>query len=708
MKYKKENEYLTKLYFEETVRINEDGRYEVSLPWKGDHLPLPSNKEIAIKRLETTTRKLHHENLFTAYDDVFTEWASLGIIGNDPVESSSRHHEHYLPHRPVVKQQGTTKVRPVFDASARQVGSPSLNQCLESGPNLLELIPSLLLRFREHKYGIVADIEKAFLQISVRPKDRNFLKFFWWNGKENVEPKIMRHGRVRTIDILLRSFYVDDLITSLDNEAEILPFIEESHHILAEGKFNLRGWKYTGDDPEQVTSVLELIWNRREDELKINLDWLETYELEIVSKRVILSVIHRIFDPVGFLCPVLLMTKLMLQKMWKDNIPWDREVEDNMKLEFLKWFEELSSLKNLSVRRCFYPASSGQHGISVHTFCDASQFAYAAAVFIRIECADVVQVNLLVAKSTVAPVKTITIPRLELLAATVGFSVKNFGLFLSITEFKRLTDPTLWKHLPGAQNPANLPSRGCSAHQLSCSRWLEGPKWLLQTQENWPVAKPVFDEQSVLKERRKTHPTSKSLPFVCSLNQTENNESSSKDKKEDSSSRYYYYFSSYDRLLRMAAWMKRFIFNCKNSTSRITGELSHQEIKQAELKIVKMIQDEYFIHEVNRKKLNSLTTYKDGEGILRVKTKITYRKDSEDFKNPIILPSHHQVVERLIMTEHKKNSHAGLQMLLNILREHYWILNARKTVRSVLSKCVICLRHAKRNVTTPLCITPRK
>ncbi|GBN06424.1 hypothetical protein AVEN_78121-1 [Araneus ventricosus] len=84
----------------------------------------------------------------------------------------------------------------------------------------------------------------------------------------------------------------------------------------------------------------------------------------------------------------------------------------------------------------------------------------------------------------------------------------------------------------------------------------------------------------------------------------------------------------------MAAWMKRLIFNCRNSTSRITGELSHQEIEQAELKIVKMKQDEYFIHDVSRKKLNSLATYKDGEGILRVKTKITYRKDSEDFKNP--------------------------------------------------------------------------
>ncbi|GBN27321.1 hypothetical protein AVEN_190521-1 [Araneus ventricosus] len=218
--------------------------------------------------------------------------------------------------RPVVKQQGTTKVRPVFDASARQVGSPSLNQCLESGPNLLELIPSLLLRFREHKYGIVAAIEKAFLQISVRPEDRIFLKFFWWNGKENVDPKIIRHARVvfgvksspflleaelehhlkkylknstynqRTIDILLRSFYVDDLITSLDNESEILPFIEESYHILTEGKFNLRGWKYTGDDdPEQVTSVLGLIWNRREDELKINLDWRKYTNLKLYRRE---------------------------------------------------------------------------------------------------------------------------------------------------------------------------------------------------------------------------------------------------------------------------------------------------------------------------------------------------------------------------------------------------------------------------------------
>ncbi|GBL77718.1 hypothetical protein AVEN_152936-1 [Araneus ventricosus] len=184
--------------------------------------------------------------------------------------------------------------------------------------------------------------------------------------------------------------------------------------------------------------------------------------------------------------------------MWKDNIPWSREIKNNMKMEFLNWFEELSSLKNLFVSRCFSHAISGQHGISIHTFCDASQFANAAAVFIRIEYADI-HVNPLAAKLRVPPVTTTNIPRLELLAATVG-------------------------------------ARACT---------------------------------SVIR--------------------------------------------------------------------------AHQR---------------------------------------------------------------YQVVERLIMTEHKKNSHARLQMLLNVLREHYWILNARKTVRSVLSKCVICLRHAKRNVTTPSASLP--
>ncbi|PRD30049.1 UNVERIFIED_CONTAM: hypothetical protein NCL1_27557 [Trichonephila clavipes] len=112
-------------------------------------------------------------------------------------------------------------------------------------------------------------------------------------------------------------------------------------------------------------------------------------------------------------------------------------------------------------------------------------------------------------------------------------------------EIRELTDPTSGKIFLGALNPAALPSRGCCSHQLLCSRWWKGPKWLLHTEENWSVTKPIFDEPSILKEKRKTNPTSKNLPFVYSLNQFEN---SGKNNNEDSGS-------------QIATWiLKKFLF----------------------------------------------------------------------------------------------------------------------------------------------------
>ncbi|GFW62536.1 DUF1758 domain-containing protein [Trichonephila clavipes] len=179
----KENFELTD--FKNNMKILPDGRYEVKLPWKCNSENLPSNKELTWKRHLRMMNKLRNGKFFEDYKSVFRQWENLNIIERVP-EVELNNECHYLPHRPVIKlDSATTKIRPVFDASAREKGKPSLNDCLYKGVNLIELIPDILDRFRIYPVGIVADIEKAFLMLSVAPKDRDYLRFFSHAMKNN-------------------------------------------------------------------------------------------------------------------------------------------------------------------------------------------------------------------------------------------------------------------------------------------------------------------------------------------------------------------------------------------------------------------------------------------------------------------------------------------------------------------------------------------
>ncbi|XP_055932055.1 uncharacterized protein LOC129962334 [Argiope bruennichi] len=170
--------------------VDKDNRFVVHLPWLEDHPPLHDNFNLALKRLGNTVRKLKEENLYDDCNQIFEEWAREGIIEEVPK------HEihllaHYLPHRHVVKENSKTRIRPVFDASAKVKASPFLNDCLEKGINLVELIPTLLTRFRMNKFGVTTGIRKAFLQIRLKENDKDFLRFLWYNEKNEL--KYFRH-----------------------------------------------------------------------------------------------------------------------------------------------------------------------------------------------------------------------------------------------------------------------------------------------------------------------------------------------------------------------------------------------------------------------------------------------------------------------------------------------------------------------------------
>ena len=326
------------------VFVQQDSRYEVALPWKDNHAPLIGNRFLAEKILETVTKRLISESLFEVYDEVFQEWLREGII--EVVADDLNDKSYYLQHRHGVKENSTTRVRPVFDASAATKNAPSLNQCLETGPNLIELIPSILMRFRENKIGATADIKKAFLQVSITPSDRNVLKFLWWDKSEPRKIIVYRHRRVvfgvnsspfllgatieyhletmyssvdsdkqhKLLNILKRSFYVDNCVTSLRDESESIDFQNFAVSVMNRAGFLLRDWEFTGDRHNSVCSILGIIWNKQSDTLSLVIEPTD-YSNKAITKRIILSAAHKIFDPLGCASPTLLRPKLVLQKL---------------------------------------------------------------------------------------------------------------------------------------------------------------------------------------------------------------------------------------------------------------------------------------------------------------------------------------------------------------------------------------------------------
>lgn len=748
---KEETKQAVLLHFQETVRVREDGRFEVNMPWKIDHSPLPDNYEMAVKRLTSTYKKIEKGGLLEKYQDVLDEWKREGIVEDVP-DNQITTVGHYLAHRPVVKESSTFSIRPVFDASAKLKNQPSLNDCLETGVNLIESIPSILSRFRRFKIGVVSDIRKAFLQISLNPKERDFLRFLWYDEKGNL--KILRHTRVVfgvtcspyllgaviehhllresskatnnsftniVIEKLRESFYVDNCVTSINNESNIEPFIKEAIAIMNKGKFDLRGWEHTALDTCSLTNalkinVLGLMWDKQADILAISSEGLNFDENDKITKRKILSLVNKVFDPIGFITPAVLQPKLLLQSIWKNKEPWDAEVNNDVKRTFLKWTKELPHLMTIRIPR--WIGMTAASSISLHIFCDASKIAYAAVVFVRCQSTNGITVQLLQAKSRIAPMKVVTIPRMELLAATIGArlctaakdslklgNIQTFfwtdsstvltwirrndqwGTFVGnrIREIRQLTDPQQWLFVPGHLNPADLPSRGCSPQHLQKTRWWEGPDWLRLTEKEWPQSTISINENEVDSEKRRNVVSAKNTEVVSVIKQLATR------------------ISSMSKITRIIAWILRF----QPKANRSSADITEEEYDKAQRILFRCVQRECFNKEAERKSLKNLNVYKDSEDILRLKTRLTDEEETEEFLTPLILPSKHVIVERLIEQHHISQKHAGILTLLTILRRKVWILKGRKTIRSVIRKCMFCRRYQAKSLSVPIPALPK-
>lgn len=702
--------------FKKTMKINEEGRYEIALPFVEGCPSLKTNRSIAEQRLLSLTKKLTPE-FKKIYQQIFDDWETDGII-EQVQEDELSNFGHYLPHKAILKPTSlTTPVRPVFDASAKEKNSVSLNDCLEKGPNLLEVISSVVIRFRMRKVGIIADVKKAFLQISIRSEDRDFLRFLWWDKHDDKKIKVYRHRRLvfgltcssfllaatiittleeapikyeQTASQLKNGIYVDNCVTSVDDEESAIKFKEEAIKLFASAKFDLREWEWNCTEyTEEFTktiSVLGLTWDLVNDTLTCDIDKGDPLDNGPITKRKILSTAHRIFDPVGFTVPLAISPKLLLQGCWELEIGWNDPVPEQIAIKFKKWCEDLGKVKSITIPRWVGFSSSNLKSAILHVFTDASKLAYTVGAFIRIEDHNEIIVKLVQAKARVAPLKKLSINRLELLGCLIGARLSNklkmdmglqemeviywtdssnalhwiknddqWGIFVwnRVKEIRSVTDIKSWRYVPGSMNPADLPSRGCSATRLAQSSWWEGPEWLKLPEREWPNVYAPPNEDVLKAERKK---------IVISAWEHA--------RVRVDTSWIMRLGLSYDKIIHFVALMKRLVKNRgKSKRDKITGNLSAGELDIAEKHILMMIQNEAFT--VNDPILNTMELIRDDHGVLRVKTKILLRDDIESFKTPAVLPKKHPIVDEIIQYYHRSNSHASTNTLMALLRDKF-------------------------------------
>ena len=447
--------------------------------------------------------------------------------------------------------------------------------------------------------------------------------------------------------------------------------------IMSEAKMDLCNWEHTEfpnvceiSHESDSTKILGINWNKVMDTLCC----VETIELtddeisDSLTKRSVLSFISRIFDPVGMLCPAVLPMKVILQEAWATNLSWDATLPVEHTTRIRKWQRELNDLSRVQIPRFLGNDSNRE----LHTFCDASGDAYAAVSFLRTTTPEGnVKLTFVMAKSRVAPLKRPTIPRMELLACVIGARMARYvmdelhlsnqqsviwsdsttaiawitrnnqwGTFVGnrVKEICQLTDEMSWRHVPGVNNPADLPSRGCSPSQLAQSKWWEGPCWLYSEPEIWASVDCNTDEDAIAGEMKKS---------VTNVTNTANNTSDQTETYQP----WYLRSSNYYRSIRIISWVLWFINNCK-SKEKTSGNVTTDEFSCAEGTVCKLVQQESFPSNAD---IKGMLVEKNAAGLYLVRTKLLYKSDdTSNFRLPILIPSDHHMTRSLIRWYHEK------------------------------------------------------
>nr|XP_041630532.1 uncharacterized protein LOC121501962 [Drosophila kikkawai] len=668
--------------------------------WEVEDLPVQMVKEsdsYCERNFLRTTKK-------DASGSVIQEYLDLGHMKEVPSTHNSP--TYYLPHHAVIKPESTTtKLRVVFNASSPSANGTSLNDILHAGPVLQSDLTIQILKWRCFQYVFSADITKMYRQIWVDSKHTPFQRILFRNKEGDIrdfELQTVTFGvncapflAIRVLQqlakdvqgpfpqasrIIQHHMYVDDVLAGANSVKDAQDSVQELRAALSSAGFPLRKWtsnnksilsnipaehllhsEFLDIDAESTAKTLGIRWRAKSDEFYFvppDLIVQPSY-----TKREVLSQIAKLFDPAGWLAPFIIRSKMFMQEIWLQDLGWDDKLPTHMSQRWQSFLREYSDLNKIRVPRWvgYQPEVIVEH----HGFCDASQKAYGAAIYVRVVMGHQILTRLLTAKTRVAPVKTVSLPRLELCGAVLLTEMVTAilpHLPTASSDLRCWTDSTIvlaWLH-----------SRGVPLIDLADSKlWWQGPEWLQGPRELWP-AKNAIDPTELEQRAVKVH-----------FSQTPSEE-------------YLERFSKLDKALRVLTYVLRFLKRCRKSSISPAPRPTSDEIREAERVLISIAQRRAYGQEQKHlaekrslpvsSPIANLFPFIDQHGLLRACGRLTAAKGLQyDERHPIILPYDCRLARLLIQFAHQITLHGGSQLIVRLIRSKYWIPKIKNLVKAV-------------------------
>ena len=741
-----------------TCKKDENGYWVAPLPFRENRPELPNNRDVALKRALYLDASLKRNPTKSKH---FVEFMSKvlksGAAEVAPMAVSSR--IWYLPIFGVYHPKKPDKIRGVFDSSAICKGM-SLNGTLLSGPNLVNSLLAVLLRFRQDKCAIMADIEQMFYSFLVKEEHRDYLRFFWYRNNNPNEalieyrmcahvfgnspsPAVATYCLRKTVedadsdvfDFVKNNFYVDDGLISLPDADDIISLMKRTqsclktanlrlHKIVSNNKHVMKSFPeedlqsnlrsiHLDVDKLPVNQSLGLSWELNSDCFKFNIE----LEQKPFTRRGILSSLNSVYDPLGFVAPMIICGKMILREITA-GCDWDEPLNPELESKWRSWRESLLSLDNFATSRMYVPQSlSTSVRKELHIFSDASEKAICAVAYVRVTMDNGdFSTGFVMGKCKLAPVHGHSVPRLELCAALVAAQLGETiteSLSIAFDSFKYYSDSRVvlgyihnttrrfynyvsnrvqrilcttkaeqWGYINTKSNPADLGSRGClsSDHLLV---WLRGPDMLHTEDKDEEVEYPLISPE-VDKEVRNEVVVKKTSTSKC-ITDT------------------FKHFSSWKRLIIAFSVLKRAARNFKdNKNGKPKSDLSStRSLRNAEIFILKVSQEKYFGEEVrclqslqsvnSKSTISSLRPYLDEEEIIRVGGRLNQGILAKELTNPVLMSRKDHVSKLLVGHFHEITNHQGRYFTEGAVRNGgYWIVGAKRLISHILYHCVTC------------------